>query len=389
MKTNSGGRKQIAIVATTAKMVNFFLISHITELSKEYDVTVICNFEKNERCLDHLPDNVEKCNISIKRNIDIFFDIGSLIFLIIFFYRRNFSITYSISPKGGLLCALSAWFVRVPVRIHTFTGQVWVTKKGIIKRLLRYLDFITSTLSTVVIVDSPSQRGFLEEQKVVKKNRALVIGHGSISGVNVKRFYLDKEVRKKVRIDMGVQESSIVFLFTGRLKKDKGVFDLVEAFYRVSSQISDSKLWLVGDDEENCESQISAYDFVKRCNIKFIKYTPSPETYIKAADVFCLPSYREGFGSTIIEAAFCGIPSIGSNIYGITDAIVNNKTGLIANVGDIDELTSKMLLMAQNSSLRKKMGDAAKNNALQKFDSSMITNELLLIIRKKVKESVL
>jgi glycosyltransferase involved in cell wall biosynthesis len=241
----------------------------------------------------------------------------------------------------------------------------------------------------VVIVDSPSQRGFLEEQKVVKKNRALVIGHGSISGVNVKRFYLDKEVRKKVRIDMGVQESSIVFLFTGRLKKDKGVFDLVEAFYRVSSQISDSELWLVGDDEENCESQISAYDFVKRCNIKFIKYTPSPETYIKAADVFCLPSYREGFGSTIIEAAFCGIPSIGSNIYGITDAIVNNKTGLIANVGDIDELTSKMLLMAQNSSLRKKMGDAAKNNALQKFDSSMITNELLLIIRKKVKESVL
>lgn len=386
MKTNSSDRKQIAIVATTAKMVNFFLINHITELSKEYDVTVICNFEKNERCLDHLPDNVEKFNMSIKRNVNIFFDISSLLSLIIFFYRRNFSITYSISPKGGFLCALSAWFARVPVRIHTFTGQVWVTKKGVIKRLLKFLDFITSTLSTLVIVDSPSQRVFLEEQKIVKKNRAIVIGHGSISGVDIKRFYLDREVRKKIRTDMKVQDSSIIFLFAGRLKKDKGVFDLVEAFYRVSRQISDCELWFVGDDEENCKSKITAYDFAKKCNIKFIKYTPFPETYLKSADVFCLPSYREGFGTSIIEAAFCGIPSIASNIYGVTDAIINNKTGLIVNVSDIDALASKMLIMAQNSSLRKKLGDAAKKNASQKFDSIMITNELMFIIRKKVKE---
>jgi uncharacterized protein (UPF0305 family) len=90
MKTNSGDRKRIAIVATTAKMIRFFLVNHITELSKEYDVTVICNYEKHEECLDHLPNNVEMYNIPIKRNIDIFSDIKSLFFLIVFFIRRIF-----------------------------------------------------------------------------------------------------------------------------------------------------------------------------------------------------------------------------------------------------------------------------------------------------------
>ena len=139
-------------------------------------------------------------------------------------------------------------------------------------------------------------------------------------------------------------------------------------FLFVDSSISEKNLIDFISTNKNC--RIISFDFesadiLKKCNIKFIAYTPSVDCYMKAADVFCLPSYREGFGSSIIEAACCGIPSIGSKIYGITDAIVDNKTGLLVNAKNINELASKMIFMTQNYSLRKEMGDAAKKNALK------------------------
>jgi glycosyltransferase involved in cell wall biosynthesis len=384
MKNKDISRKRIAIVATTAKMVRFFLVNHIVALSKEYDVTVICNFSGQDDSLDILPSNVEVHNIPIKRNIDILSDFRSLLALTVFFYRKDFSVTYSISPKGGFLCAISAWFIRVPVRVHTFTGQVWATKKGLKRCFLKYFDRIISTISTIIIVDSPSQKNFLESQNVVKKNKALVIGYGSISGVDVKIFHSDKSVRDKVRLNMNVQDSSIVFLFVGRLKKDKGVFELAESFSNVCDKIPNTELWFVGDDEENVKHELNFYISTKGCNIKFIAYTISPEKYMKAADVFCLPSYREGFGTSIIEAASCGIPSIGTNIYGIIDAIVDNKTGLLVDIKNINSLTLEMLKMAKNHSLRKKMGSAAAKNAFEKFNSNRITDELLLILKDNI-----
>ena len=105
---------------------------------------------------------------------------------------------------------------------------------------------------------------------------------------------------------------------------------------------------------------------------------------MKAADVFCLPSYREGFGTSIIEAASCGIPSIGTRIYGIIDAIVDNKTGLLVNVKSIDSLTFGMLKMAKNNSFRKEMGIRAEKNALERFDSDRVTEGLLLILKESV-----
>ena len=268
--------------------------------------------------------------------------------------------------------------------MHTFTGQVWVVKKGLKRYFLKYLDRITSTISTIIIVDSLSQKDFLEGQNVVKKNKALVIGYGSISGVDVKRFHPDKNARDKVRLDMNVQNSAIVFLFVGRLKKDKGVFELAESFSRVCDKIPNAELWFVGDDEENIKCELDPYISIKYKNIKFIEYTTSPERYMKAADVFCLPSYREGFGTSIIEAASCGIPSIGTRIYGIIDAIVDNKTGLLVNVKSIDSLTFGMLKMAKNNSFRKEMGIRAEKNALERFDSDRVTEGLLLILKESV-----
>jgi len=380
MKKNR--EKRLVIVSSTGKMVKFFLVNHLKALSKEYKVFVICNLEKQRDILNILPKNIKVVHMPIKRQISLLSDFVSLFRIVYFLYKNRITMIYSISPKGGLLAAASSWFLRVPVRVHVFTGQVWVTKRGFSRVLLKFLDRLISIFSTDVIVDSHSQKRFLEEQKIIKKDKALVIGNGSISGVNTKTFYPSKKIRDKIRFDFKTGES-IVFLFVGRLKRDKGVFELIEAFNRVKEKNECVELWLVGDDEEGVQNQVASLGF-NLDNVRFFGYVTNPEVYMQAADIFCLTSYREGFGSSVIEAAACKIPSIGSRIYGLTDAIVNKKSGLLVNVGDIDDIFSKMLLLCQNSTLRREMGEFAYINVISKFDADRVTDQLSIFLRDRI-----
>ena len=96
-----------------------------------------------------------------------------------------------------------------------------------------------------------------------------------------------------------------------------------------------------------------------------------------ASDVFCLPSYREGFGSVIIEAGACGIPSIGSNIYGLSDAIVDGETGILISLKSVNELESAMELLVNDRKLCQKMGKAAYELSKIMFPQDVLTKQLV------------
>jgi glycosyltransferase involved in cell wall biosynthesis len=278
---------------------------------------------------------------------------------------------------------VAAWFVCVPIRIHTFTGQVWVTRKGIMKLLLKLMDRITATLATLVIVDSSSQRDFLIDNRIVSEGKSHVLGDGSISGVDVDRFSHNASVRKMLRECLDVANSTIIFLFIGRLKRDKGVFELALAFASISKEIDDLALWYVGPDEDNIQDDIKSITLNCNSSILFAPYTERPEDYMTTADINCLPSYREGFGTTIIEAAACGLPSIGSKIYGITDAIVDGETGVLVEKGDVDALAFAMFTLAKDPSLRKNMGKSAKKRALEKFHQQRVSDSLMTLMKEQ------
>jgi glycosyltransferase involved in cell wall biosynthesis len=158
--------------------------------------------------------------------------------------------------------------------------------------------------------------------------------------------------------------------------------DLSRAFSKICSEYNNVHLLVVGPDEENMKNQM--IDICESCSEKvhFEEYTDVPEQYMAAADVFCLPSYREGFGIVIIEAASVGIPSIGSRIYGVTDAIEDGVTGYLFETGNPYDLASKMREFIESPALIKKIGREAMQNAGIRFSKEKVTTAMLEYYQK-------
>ncbi len=180
-----------------------------------------------------------------------------------------------------------------------------------------------------------------------------------------------------MREKLGLSIEQTVILFLGRLNRDKGVLDLAAAFADIADRRSDVVLMLVGAEENVSVEQIQETCGAHRDRIRRVGFAPCPQRYMAAADIFCLPSYREGFGQVIIEAAACGVPTVASRIYGITDAVEDGKTGLLFPAGDVALLTTTLMKLIEDQALRRKMGMAAINRACELFASDKITKELL------------
>jgi glycosyltransferase involved in cell wall biosynthesis len=315
--------------------------------------------------------------LAIRRKVSPLRDLQVLIQLTILFRRERFALVHSIMPKTGFLAMLAGMLAGIPNRMHTFTGQVWANKRGGKRNALKMFDKLIVAFATHILVDSPSQRDFLVSEGVLKPGKGIVIGHGSICGVSSEQFHPDAEVSGEVRAELGISPEQTVLLFLGRLNRDKGILDLAAAFANIASRRSDVVLVLVGAEEDVPYDRVQQICGVYRDRLRRVSFTPDAQRYMAAADIFCLPSYREGFGQVIIEAAASGVPTVASRIYGITDALEDGKTGSLFPAGDVAALTRSLLVSIEDEALRQNMGEAARVRALELFASEKITGELI------------
>jgi glycosyltransferase involved in cell wall biosynthesis len=279
-------------------------------------------------------------------------------------------------PKSALLGMLAAFCARVPHRLHMFTGQVWATKTGFSRWTLKMLDKLIAKSATHLLADSFSQRQFLINEHVVNENKIKVLGKGSICGVDIQRFRPNPKARDQIRRDLNIPADAIVYLFLGRLNKDKGVQDLANAFVGLAAKMPSIHLLVVGPDEEGMDEKLGGILHKVLSQYHRVGFTARPEDYMACADIFCLPSYREGFGSVIIEASATGLPAIASNIYGLVDAVSNNETGLLHPPRDIEEIQKLLLRLSENHALREIMGAAGMTRAHQYFSSELVTEQM-------------
>jgi len=367
--------EKICLVVTSEMTVTAFLKQHIMALSKIYHVTLVMNTDIADFAAQHeLPINV--LPLVITRNIQPIADLKALYALCVLFRSHRFDLVHSVTPKAGLLAMLAGKVTGVRFRLHTFTGQVWATRKGFSRLLLKTMDRLLALAATNLLADSVSQRQFLIDQGIAKAEKLTVLGDGSISGVDVDRFQPDFSVRVAVREQLGIDEQDMLLLFLGRLKKDKGVLDLAVAFAQVAVSFPNLHLVLVGPDEDGLKTKIEQM-IASHQQLHFVDYTDKPERYFAAADIFCLPSYREGFGSVVIEAAACAVPTIGSRIYGVSDAVNDGETGLLFEHGNVDDLTKTIRQLLSQPELRREMGEQAMLRARKVFPVSRLVQAWL------------
>jgi glycosyltransferase involved in cell wall biosynthesis len=350
---------------TSPLALNAFLLGHIQRLSQTWRVTVCVNVNENDVVVD-LDGKADLQPIELRREIAPFSDLLALSKLWQFYTGKKFDAVVTVTPKGGLLGMMAAWLARVPVRVHWFTGQVWATKKGLMRALLKSMDRIIAACATQTLADSASQSNFLLKEGVVKAGKISVLGEGSISGVDTDRFRTDPIARQRIRGELQIPSDAICLLYAGRMRREKGVLDLMSAFKQLRGEFGNLHLILVGLDEEGLLTKNHEN------GLRVVGYTRETEAYMAACDIICLPSYREGFGSVLIEGAACGLPAVASRIYGVTDAVVENVTGLLHPPGEVASLANTLRRLVCDTQFRLKLGKNAYTRALTSFEAAHI-----------------
>lgn len=299
--------------------------------------------------------------VPMERHISLVRDMKSLIKMIRVFRKEKPQVVHSMTPKAGMICMVAAWLTRVPVRIHTFTGLVWPTATGLKRKILMMTDWLTCACATHII---PEGQGVLNDLKNggITKKPMKVLGYGNVMGVDMERFDPSRFTAKK-------DPAVFTFVFVGRIVGDKGINELVDAFVKLHDKHKNTRLVLVGNYEHNLDpvndttrQLIDTNDGIDACGPKY--GDDLLQMYVDA-DCFVMPSYREGFPNTVLEAGAMGLPSIVTDINGSREIIENEKNGLIVPSKDADALYNAMERMLLDDKARETM----KNNARQMIDS--------------------
>lgn len=313
-------------------------------------------------------DGFHCVEVPMQRHISVVNDLKSLFRMIRVFRKEKPQVVHSMTPKAGMICMVAAWLTRVPVRIHTFTGLVWPTATGLKRKILMMTDWLTCACATHVI---PEGQGVLNDLKNggITKKPMKVLGYGNVMGVDMENFDPSRFTAKK-------DPAVFTFVFVGRIVGDKGINELVDAFVKLYGKHKNTKLVLVGNYEHNLDpvgditrQLIDTNDAIEACGPKY--GDDLLQMYVDA-DCFVMPSYREGFPNTVLEAGAMGLPSIVTDINGSREIVENEKNGLIVPSKNVDALYDAMERMLTDDKARETMKSNARPMIASRFERGFV-----------------
>ena len=362
------------IRATTVPMsLDAFCNGMLKELSEKYEVVALSSPGPEFSVIEER-ERVRTIKVPMERHISIVKDLKALTKMVWVFRKEKPTMVHSMTPKAGLLCMIAGWLTRVPVRVHTFTGLVFPTSTGLKRRILMFTDWLTCACATHIISEGDGVKNDLLSNGITKKSLR-VLGHGNVRGVDMQYYSRREEVLRKMD-ELKLRDGKMfTFLFVGRIVKDKGINELCEAFDKLSG-LAPVRLLLVGPYENSLDpiSQQSRDIIKKNKAIESVggKFGDDLLPYYAASDCFVMPSYREGFPNTVLEAGAMGLPSIVTDINGSREIIKEGENGMIVPSKDANALFDAMLQIIRNRVARESMASKARKMIADRFEQGYV-----------------
>ena len=366
--------KKICYVVTIPGTIESFFIPQLQYLAeKGFDVTVICS--KSDTLQEDLGNNVRFIPAEIPRGISIGGSLRAIGQLRTIFQKEHFDLIQYSTPNAAFYASIAAKWAGCKVRNYHLMGLRYLGASGMGRAILKTIEKIACANSTSIECVSKSNMELGIREGLFPREKVTVVWNGSTGGVDLAKFdYARRDQwRGEIRGELGYSDKDFVYGFVGRITRDKGINELLEAYLRLNS---DAKLLLVGEIEDEQTLNQELFEKAKKdSNVVIHNAVSDIERYYAAIDVLILPSYREGFGNVVIEAGAVGTPAIVSHIPGPIDTIDPGVTALTVPVKDAKALADAMERMRHADYVN--MGRSAARFAKEKFDSNVLCQKIL------------
>ena len=377
-------KPKIIRISTVPISLNVFCKGLLQELSNDYEVVAVSSPGTDLEEIE-IREKVRTFAVPMRRHISPLHDLISLWQLFWLFRREKPDMVHSITPKAGLLSMIAAKLAGVPIRLHTFTGLIWPTARGLKRKILVATDKLLCACATHL---NPEGQGVAHDLQTHITHKPLtVLGHGNVRGIDFDYYTSTPDIERaadQYRADLGIPADAFVFLFVGRIVRDKGIVELLEAFKKLtenyapkSHTFSSISLLLVGDEEEHLDPlPTSTQQLINTLpNVYRLPFQTDVRPFYATAQALVFPSYREGFPNVVLEAGAFALPSIVTDINGSREIITNGDNGLVIPPQNIEALTQAMQTLLHTPNL-KSMGEAAYRNVKQHFSKALVWQQL-------------
>jgi glycosyltransferase involved in cell wall biosynthesis len=363
-------RPKICIVTTVSLSIKLFYPDQIRALQNAgFDVTVLCASDPELPAL--LPEGVRYLSVEFTRSMSPWKDLKCLLQLWGIFRRERFAIIQYSTPKGSLLGSLASWLARCPIRIYILWGLYYIGVAGFNRWLLKTFEKIICRISTHIVPISHDMIGFLESEGLAQRRKCRVMMHGSACGIDLDRVDPQKwsSQRYIIRNRYDIPKDAVVIGTVARLTGDKGINELVQAFDTISKSFPSAYLLLVGDQELKDRLQPATEHIIaQNARIRAVGWQNNPLPFYAAMDVFCLPTYREGFGEVNLEAQAMELPVVSTDTIGPRESVQNGMTGFLVKVRSSEALLEPLRTLIADPELRIRMGKAGRQRVRDQFD---------------------
>lgn len=331
--------------------------------------------------------------IVIERGPSPWHDLKALIKIFNYIRSNKIDVVISHQEKSRLLGTLAAWLLRVPVRVIYAHGVLLDTMHGAKRSFFLAEGKMVSRLAHKIVCVSPSVATRRAEIGMDNPAKQVIIGHGTCNGIDVKTKFnpalISDEKRRRVRQNLGLNDDDFVVGFCGRLVRDKGISELAQAIEILAQRHTDRsvKLLVIGGFEKRDAVPIETREFLQSSPlVTFTGRVPYEDiqSYYTPMNVFVLPSYREGFGLVTAEAGAMCVPAVVSRSTGCIDSIVENKTGVFAEIDPVD-IADKVELFF-NEDFARRLGRQAREHITQCYDHDDVMSNTLDFINNLTTE---